>query len=277
MSSFQPVPLYSLESVIPYVSDEFGMDISERQLFETSIVPIRRIGNYHTKPFSEIITISEGGTYPLPCRTFFIHSVFGKECDFSITDMHGNEQFLNNPYPVVEYVNRSTLVDYENIRNEYDQIIGYVKNGKYYDKLGTMIGEAKAVSELSKCHGKYGNLYQIPVSYKVLDKCLVFDKEKGGKQLKIDAEFLQEDKKGLPLIDEPTKIAIAYYMNLIEIRKRYFASEASYDQFQVAKKEYEEKAAAAKSDLFINENLKEKIIQILSSFDRSGYKHTYFK
>ncbi len=273
MKQTQRVSLYPIQSVIPFVKEEFDLMVSESSLLELSIVPIRDIGNYYTRSFVQCGKIPEGGKIPIPAKTFHIESVLAREYQGTQANP---DRYLNNPYPIIEYVNYNALVDYENITDEFGQIIGHIKGGKYYDKFWQPLADTKRITHIEQCHQTHGRLYRFPIAYQVEGEYLVFTPPYQ-KEIEIKATLAQTDPSGWPLIDEPSKIAIAYYMQLVNTRIRYYNQQVSKDMYLTARDEYQErKRAARNADLIMNENLAQKILQILSSFNQTGVSPSYF-
>ncbi len=272
----QHKPLYPLASVIVLAKDLFNLDVDEDALRELCVVPLRDIGNFYTESVRLLHLIGKEGRMVLPSKTFHIDSVLGKACDFPALSTAKGLEYLNNPYKVIEYVNRSALVDYENLTNAYGEIIGHVKGGKYYDKFWNELSKVEAVKQFEDCHSTQGHLYQVPVAYHIEGDYIVFEENTCGKSIRIDGVRLREDESGLPLVDEPTKVALACYMHFVKVRIRYFDNGASKEQLATAEEEYKMRKNAAKTDMIINENLRQKILKILNSYQRSSYSQPYF-
>lgn len=94
-------------------------------------------------------------------------------------------------------------------------------------------------------------------------------------EVQIRFETLIEDERGYPLIDEPTKTALAYYMNYTRQLAKYFNQEVRQDVANEAEQLYNRKVAQARSSLVMNENLKRKILNVLYSHNRAGHKPDY--
>lgn len=301
MNSDQIQHLEPIESAIGVTDDLFGFVPDRAKLISLCYIPLREIGNFYTRQ-QVVTTHTCEGEVKLPCKTFEISSVMAS-CDTGLYEMNGSYSegnFLNNPHPVTEYVSKNPRVPWENIFDMQGNYIGYVENGLYYGRDRIPAGTAKTV-DMRVQHASRGGLFSIPADYRVEGSCLKFwpanvDSQghyaENGRfpvagpghsgtvqcasrpEIEVQVRYvtLIEDERGYPLVDEPTKTALAYYMNYTRQLARYFNQEVRQEVSSEAEQLYNRKVAQARSNLVVSENLKRKILNTLYSHNREGYQ-----
>lgn len=275
MIQSQPKEFEPIESVMTVASMLFGLNVKKENLLELCYIPMGEIACFHIDQCKKRFIVRDG-CIDLNCKTFYIHSVMvASDCNISPEISIDQYNYINNPLPLTEYVSYNDMANWTNLFDKFGNYVGKTQDGKYYDKYNQLVGPAM-IDEYREIHASSGGLYNVPINYRIEGKCLKFE-NKEGVEVQVTYECLIDDERGYPLIDEKTKTAIAYYMNMAKQIKKYFNGEIPEAIMRSAQNMYTEKVAQARSQVKLNENMKEKILKILTSYDRSSYKADYFE
>ncbi len=272
----QPEKLYPILSVMSLCRDLFDLQVAKKKLLETCHIPLSEIGNYNVKVEDQVFVVKESdekdfGEIELECKTFFIQKVLADPNYVSPVMLQQSEiQYLNNPVRFVEYVTENSMVDWENIFDSSGKFVGTVRAGKFYDNTGQEVGNLEA-QKLKEEKEKCGLIFTLPIPYQIKNCKIQLNKKFVGHKVRMKWEYLIDDENGLPLVDENTRTAIAFYMNYLRQMTLYFQGQAPKQVMDKAEELYQQKATFARTSASLNENMRAQITNMLMNFNNQMY------
>jgi len=128
--------------------------------------------------------------------------------------------------------------------------------------------EVPAVYEVNK------NIFTVPLGIMIPFEndnncCLSFNH----KSLAVDVLYTGTvvDENGYPKVTEKTKIAIAYFMNYIAVRKRFNMKLADANMLNLAMEEKDQKIANARTPDAISQNEEDELFNVMTSSNRKRH------
>lgn len=246
-SSVQPI-----DSVIMMCKREFDLDVELDQVLASADRVAEQCGSIAPKYFLFRGGNIEDFELELPCNVYAIEHVSRSRPSYQ-----WYAPVIITGYP-------DALINYR--VDQSGNMGAYNPDATNYDNLGD--NDAPAVYEVNK------SVFSLPLGPMIdyqndNNCCLSFNYKEG----KVDVLYRGKivDARGYPKLPEKTLTALAYWMQYLHIRKRFNMQMAGGDQLNLAKSEYETRAAQARVPDSLSKNEADAMLNTMVDFNRKQH------
>lgn len=202
-----------LEHVIPQYKLLFGKSTTLDEVIDVTSLALKAIGNKAQETFSLRTTIKDYKV-PFPCDMYLIKSVTKAEA-FTNYDLIG----LSKATGLTANLYEGNLIPYQEILGPEGTVVGYVT----YAPVTSTEYNKNVVTRPQGDFVDFNNNGRDRLTFNVTDLPI---------EIIYKAPLL--DPNNLPYVDEKTVTAICYYINYLDIQRRYFAKTADANMYQMA-------------------------------------------
>lgn len=271
----RPNELFSLKFVVPQYNTLFGKTTTLAEVIDVSRVALKMIGNLNLNRYSARGRITDY-KFNVLCGVYLIKSV-------TTDEKFDNNTLLNQGITSGSYYPTSTgLFVYqtpggaEQHINVYNQYGAYVRRVEYGTPEWTILN-AQKTNPVSITR------YNQDVVGKPRGTFINFTNEGNG-QLSFDVtnldievifDTLETDEEGLMKISEKDITAICYFLNFIDVQKKYFMKQADGSELQTAKQLSDSAIADARAGEPITQNDRDIVFSQMLTANRKQYSMPY--
>lgn len=241
----------------------------DEKLYSVNTIPLeyKRLFGRDIEIFDviEMLPIVLRASHGVPPDHIFI-STKVEDCKVILPCVYYSVRYVTTPYSESDYDLNRIITSGQGILFNYDM-----------DSWRGSISEANGdvIINEEKCPAvKVNKNFPLKptgqyVNYRTKGNVMEF--ENSGMQVNILLTVMPLDEKGYPMVTEQVITAMSYFLNLVDVQKRYYAGKAPRYIFVDAKEDYEQKLGEAMSPHVLSDNEINDIMNTLSSFHRHQY------
>lgn len=240
--------LYSLQAVLPMYRRLFGKEADLYDMLELAPYVLREGGGYKMGTYLTKSTVTDNEV-KLPCELDKIRSV-------------------TLSYPLTYYFATPTILAQENIVSGITNTFS-TQNTEDFPNRITSINSWLLDYNKNTITGSLGPL----IDFKWEDKETISFNSTGMDVDIIYDTVLVDEEDGYPVTDDKTLTALAYYMNYVDVQKMFFQKLADGNMFNMALQLKDKHMAKARSGHGFTDNELDKIMNVMTSFNRKRYNY----